>query len=154
MPDWSAGGRGLRAPDRGPVGWSGVAMLVRPADAPNIPDAFQERTFAFLSGTRAKADSDVKVSCRSAIARARRTLPGGEKRLATYFGKGGWGNKAESLALKRKEPAKWQRIRFASGTIRTPRLPPASTPRSFLTAWWVPCTVHPVTTRPAKKATC
>src|SRR6516162_9412378 len=52
------------------------------------------------------------------------------------------------LAWNRKDP-QWQRTRFASGTTRTPRLPPASTRRRFPTALWAPSTVHPVTTRPA-----
>ena len=57
------------------------------------------------------------------------------------------------LASKRKD-RQWPRTRSASGTTRTPRRPPASTPRPFPTARWAPSTARPATTRPARRATC
>ncbi len=45
----------------------------------------------------------------------------------------------------------WPRTRFACGTIRTPKLLPASTPKLFPTAPWAPSTVHPVTTPSGKQ---
>src|SRR5262249_5837400 len=47
---------------------------------------------------------------------------------------GGW-METRFFASNRKDP-QWQRTRFVSGTIRTPRLPPAFTPRRSPTAWW------------------
>ena len=65
----------------------------------------------------------------------------------------GWGRQAGDR-LQCERNTQWQRTRSASGTTRTPRLPPASTPRPFPTARWAPCTARPATTRPARRATC
>src|SRR5262249_11861148 len=75
-----------------------------------------------------------------------------ERGTEVLFEEGTWG-KGLKLASKRKD-MQWQRTRFASGTIRTPRLLPDSTPRPFPTARWVPSTGLPVTTHRVRRATC
>ena len=47
----------------------------------------------------------------------------------------------------------WPGTRFACGTTRTPRRLPAFTPRPFPTVRSAPCTAHPPTIRPARRAT-
>ena len=69
----------------------------------------------------------------------------GEKRSGHLSQKRADGEIRPEFGFKAKGTRQWQRTRSAFGTTRTPRLPPASTPRPFPTARWAPSTARPAT---------
>src|SRR5262245_3382131 len=142
-------------------------IIVMPAqplrDSPDPPSWMMVVILAIVFANRAAWYSIVALGLSAARARALyfrlsfrpchrgvvgRTRPQGNRR------RGSWPYEPmiHQRAATRKEK-QWPRTRYASGTTRTPKLLPGSTLRRFPTAGWVPSSVHPVTTPPARRAT-